>query len=139
MSSGALRLQLRAAPYSYDLVDNFGRRSPRILTPGLELLEPGQRLMRVFELKEFERDRQLTGQVARARVAFGDTAVTYMVRDAQTMGTRLLVKVVFHYPLPRFAHPLLRAILPLADTVMMRRQLLNLKRFAERGATATPA
>jgi hypothetical protein len=79
--------QLRVAPYSYDLIDNFGRRSPRTLTPGLEHLAVGQRVMRVFDLVEFERDRHLTAQVARARAMFGDTAVTYMVRPAAGGGT----------------------------------------------------
>jgi hypothetical protein len=123
--------QLRVAPYSYDLIDNFGRRSPRTLTPGLEHLAVGQRVMRVFDLVEFERDRHLTAQVARARAMFGDTAVTYMVRPAAGGGTRLLVKVVFHYPVLRPLHPAARVLYPIADTVMMRRQLLNLRSLAE--------
>ncbi|HUB99274.1 MAG TPA: hypothetical protein VMS11_05565 [Solirubrobacterales bacterium] len=66
--------QLRAAPYSYDLIDNFGRRSPQELTPGLERLEVGQRVMTIFRLAEFEPGRSLT--VVSRGPLFGEVACT---------------------------------------------------------------
>jgi hypothetical protein len=127
--------QLRISPYSYDLLDNFARRSPQELVPGLDELQVGQRVMHVFELAEFERDRHLTACVRRARAVFMHTAVSYVVRPAPDgEGTRLLVKVAFRFPRLPLLRPALRLVLPLADTIMMRRQLANLRRLAERDA-----
>jgi len=51
--------QMRAAPYSYDWIDNCCRQSPRELTPGLDNLVVGQDVMGIFDLVEFERNRHL--------------------------------------------------------------------------------
>jgi hypothetical protein len=117
--------QLRAAPYSYDLIDNFGRRSPQRLTPGIEDLRVGQRFMTIFDLVEFEQDRHMTLVVReRARWAFGTVAVTYDVTPrGDGHDARLLVRV---------ASKRASRLLPWLDLVMMRRQLLNLKGLAER-------
>jgi hypothetical protein len=118
--------QLRAAPYSYDLIDNFGRRSPQMLTPGLDELAVGQRFMTIFDLAEFEHDRQITLVVRRGRWAFGAVAVTYAVVPEAGDRCRLLVRVA-----TRGGSPIRRRVLPWLDLVMMRRQLLNLKGLAE--------
>ena len=52
--------QIAVAPYSYDWLDNRGRRSPRELTPGADRLEVGQ-LMMIFELLSFEDGHHWTG------------------------------------------------------------------------------
>jgi hypothetical protein len=122
--------QLRAAPYSYDLIDNFGRRSPQALTPGLDELAIGQRFMTIFELVEFERDRQITLVVRRGRWAVGAVAVTYAVLPKASDRCRLLVRVAV-----RGGGPVVGRALPWLDLLMMRRQLLNLKGLAE-GAPA---
>ena len=125
--------QLRVAPYSYDKLDNFGRRSPQALTPGLDALEAGQRVMSIFDLASFARDEHLT-----VRLRSGRMAVSYVVVPAGAGRTRLVMHVLV--ALPRLArNPAGRAVataLRAGDLVMGRRQLLNLKDLAERDARA---
>lgn len=130
--------QLRVAPYSYDLLDNLGRRSPRELTPGLDELEVGQRFMTIFDLVEFEQDRQLTLLTRRGAGFFGEVAVTYLVR-ASGEGSRLLVKLAYRRRGPRPLARLYAAVLPWGDLVMMRKQLRTLAALAERDAVSESA
>jgi len=125
--------QLRAAPYSYDLIDNRGRRSPQQLTPGLDDLAVGQRMMFIFDLVSFQRDAHITVRMRERGLAprlFGDVAVSYTVSPTAA-GTRLVAKLAVRYPRAPLGW-LARAILPWGDLIMMRRQLLNLKGRAER-------
>ena len=119
--------QMKVAPYSYDWIDNRGRRSPRELIPGLDELAVGQKLMG-FELVEFERDRHLT--VRASSKLFGDFAVTYLIVPSVGGEARLLVKLLVSYPRGPIGW-LLRLLLPWGDLIMMRRQLLNFKQLAE--------
>jgi hypothetical protein len=112
--------QLRAAPYSYDILDNFGRRSPRKRTPELEHLEIGQRFMALFTLQSFVDCKQITLRTKRV-------AVTYAVRPLDG-GARLHARVLFEVPW------VIGQVAALGDLVMMRKQLLTLKSLAEREA-----
>lgn len=125
--------QLRVAPHSYDLIDNFGRRSPQTLTPGLEQLQLGQRFMTIFDLVAFEPDRHITLKIAHYRFTFGDGAVTYaVVPDARDPDRcRLLVKLLIGPRSRGPLHRLYRELMPFGELVMMRRQLLNLRDLAQ--------
>ena len=112
--------QLRVAPYSYDILDNLGRRSPRQRNPELVRLRVGQRFMTLFVLRSFVDGEQIT---LRCR----GVAVTYAVRP-EGSGSRLHARVLFEGP------RLLAHALALGDLVMMRKQLLTLKSLAEHEA-----
>jgi hypothetical protein len=112
--------QLRAAPYSYDILDNFGRRSPRQRTRELENLEIGQRFMALFTLQSFVDREQVTLRTKRV-------AVTYAVRPLDG-GTRLHARVLFEVP------SVIGQVAASGDLVMMRKQLLTLNSLAERDA-----
>ncbi|HET7053039.1 MAG TPA: hypothetical protein VFI09_03875 [Solirubrobacterales bacterium] len=128
--------QLRVAPYSYDWLDNFGRRSPHALTPGLGQLELGQRFMTIFELVGFEPDFQITLLCTRLRRVFGEVAGTYMIVPGERGGSRLIVKLVVNHPGRRLESAARRHLLPWGDLVMMRKQLRTLKALAERDERA---
>lgn len=125
--------QLKVAPYSYDWLDNRGRRSPRELTPGVESLAVGQRLM-IVRIVEFETDRQITGvSVPEATAVFGAISLTYQV-TAAAGGSRLVACLDVT---GRSRAGRMRAdLLTVGDLVMMRKQLLNLKALAERSGVA---
>jgi len=116
--------QVRVAPYSYDLVDNFGSRSPRRL---LDVPEPqvGDPFTRAFgrdrgTVVAVEPGRELTAQVMGA-------FMTYAVLP-HPRGARLVLKVVARTT--RWLAP----VLSVGDLVMARKQLLTLKELAERDA-----
>jgi hypothetical protein len=114
--------QLRVAPYSYDILDNLGRRSPRDRDPELVRLEVGQRFMTVFALRSFVDGEQIT-------LRSTGVSVTYAIRP-EGAGSRLHVRVLFG------GNRLFARSLAVADLVMMRKQLLTVKSLAEREAAA---
>jgi len=124
--------QLRAAPYSYDWIDNFGRRSPRELDPSLLELEAAQRVMSIFELVEFEAPVHISLRLRRPGL-FPPLAVSYFLHPGAEGGCRLIVKLVAQFPQDRarLFGRLSRSLFPWLDWIMMRRQLLNLKALAE--------
>ncbi len=121
--------QLRIAPYSYDLLDNRGRRSPREISPGLTDLALGQPFM-IGEIVAFEPDVHITARTkpAQERV-FGPVAVTYAIR-AGDGGCRLVVKGLMSAG--STAARMRARLVSIGDLPMMRKQLLTLKALAER-------
>jgi hypothetical protein len=115
----------RELVYRYDWIDNRGRRSPQQLTPGADELEPGQRMVSVFRLADFEPGAQLTlGQRGRL---LGHVALTYLVSERGENASRLVLRIAWGPP----RLPGARQLLAAGDLVMARRQLLNFKRLAE--------
>jgi hypothetical protein len=136
--------QLRLAPYSHDLVDNLGRRSPRELSPGLGPPRPGERAMTIFRVVDVVPGRELTlrlrapsGRAGRLLgPVWSPAAVTYRVA-ASGSGSRIVVKYVTADPGGALGL-LLRTLLPPGDLVMMRRQLRTLAGLAGRDARRGP-
>lgn len=114
--------QVRVAPYSYDCLDNLGRRSPRRLLrlPDPVVGEPfttagGRRLGRIVGV---DPGRALTATIMGA-------VMSYAVVPAHNRTTRLLLKIVVARP------GAAALVLSLGDLVMARRQLLTFKELAE--------
>ena len=120
--------QLRLAPYSYDWIDNLGRRSPQELR-GLPEPAAGQHFTtaatrpmgRIISVTPAE---QLTGEILGAVMSY------VLVPDGGA--TRLLMKLVTARG--RWYAP----FLSVGDLVMARRHLLNFKQLAERETATTP-
>jgi hypothetical protein len=126
--------QLRVAPYSYDWLDNFGRRSPPKLTPGAERLAVGQSMMHIFSLHGYEPDATLTLALKNGfpHWIMGDFAGSYRIVPSAG-GVRLVAKILVAYPRGPYG-ALLRRRMPAIDLFMFKKQLETLKLYIERDA-----
>jgi hypothetical protein len=114
--------QVRLAPYSYDWIDNLGRRSPRELVglPDPRVGEPfttagGRKLGRIVSV---DPGQQLTATIMGA-------FMSYVLLPEDSGTTRLLLKVVMR------TNRWTAVALSIGDLIMARRQLLNMKKLAE--------
>lgn len=130
--------QLRIAPYSYDLLDNFGKRSPPRRNRALVTLAPGMIAMTIFRIASFEHGRSLTVRLGSRRVAriMGDFCGTYAIERAGDRRVRLVAKILVRYPSGWYGDILKRAM-PTLDLIMFRKQLETLRDYAEREALRT--
>ncbi len=108
--------QIRLAPYSYDWIDNRGRRSPRELA-GLPEPRAGDRFTTAGgrpagRIISAEPGRQLTGAIMGA-------FMSYVLVPQDDGATRLLLKIIMRTP--RWAAPALSA----GDLIMARRDAMN--------------
>lgn len=125
--------QLKVAPYSYDWLDNFGRRSPRSLTAGADELAVGQRFL-VFRVDSFEPNGHISGlSTPGFSAVYGKLAASYTVRDHPRGGSRIVVCLLVQAN----SGParLRRRALGVGDVLMSRKQLRTLKTLAESGQT----
>lgn len=123
--------QLRRAPYSYDLIDNLGRRSPRDADPSMTALEVGQTFLMGFRLVDFDPGRSITlmPKAGGAARLMGPQVLTYEARAAGDGRTRLVC--VLEIPPKRGVARQARLQAGLwGDLVMMRKQLLTLASLA---------
>ncbi len=117
--------QIRLAPYSYDWIDNLGRRSPQDLRglPEPVVGEPftaafgGRRFGRIVAVEE---GKHLTGTIMGAVMSY------VLVPADDGRQTRILLKVVTQ------GRRVIAPLLSVGDLIMARRQLLNLAALAER-------
>ncbi|WP_114854886.1 hypothetical protein [Brachybacterium sp. YJGR34] len=129
--------QLRRAPYSYDWIDNVGRRSPRRADPTLTALAVGQRFMTIFSLVDVVPDRSLTLTMRPGAPTwiFGAITVRYAIVPRGD-GDALLRGDLW---MPAGGGPaarLRRYLLAWGDLLMMSKQLRTLRALAERDSSA---
>jgi hypothetical protein len=83
--------QLRSAPYSYDGIDNLGKRSPQQLTPGLDRPAEGQAVLRIFRIVSFAPSEHLTVALSPTSRRPIPYAMAYVVTPKGPSASRVVV------------------------------------------------
>ena len=126
---------LKRAPYSYDVLDNLGRRSPTRLDPTTGTMTVGDTAVMIFGCVDVVECQEWTGVVLPLpERMFGPMATTYRVVPMGTGASRLICRLDF---VSKPDGPGIKGkALAAGDLLMMRKQLLTLKKYAERDAVS---
>lgn len=125
----------RAGWYSYDILDNLGRRSARRIIPELQGLAPGDVVPMSPDGEQGMRVHSMDPPRSMVWGTPGETTWAWQL-DAHADGsTRLITRVRSRY---RWLSPSIAfsALLEFGDIWMMRRMLLNIRDRAEQGGAA---
>lgn len=129
---------MKASPYSYDKLDNKGKESPQQLLPGIDKLKIGDKMMTIFHVESYFPNEEITLLMDYPPKPYDKyyvpTAITYKIlpaRDGLKNHCRVVVKYVASWRRTLLGNAE-RIFIIFADFIMMRRQLLNFKRLAER-------
>lgn len=130
--------QMKAAPYSYDKLDNGGRKSPQQLIPGMDKLKIGEKMMTIFTIGHFIPNQEVTLIMDVPPKPYDrfyvPTAITYRLiskKVGKQLYTRIIVKYVAEWK-KTFWGTAEKLFVIVADFIMMRKQLLNFKYLSER-------
>jgi hypothetical protein len=123
----------RAGWYSYDILDNLGRRSARRIIPELQGLAPGDVVPMSPDGKQGMRVHSMDAPRSMVWGTPGETTWAWQLDRHSDGSTRLITRVRSRY---RWLSPSIAfsALLEFGDIWMMRKMLLNIRDRAEQGA-----
>lgn len=127
--------QLRIAPYSYDLLDNRGRKSPGFIIENLPQLKNNTHFLLAFHIFMFEENKFIAGRFCEpinppVNRYVKEMFLEYRIQEIGT-NTRLWCKVKGWYNndiVSRGFYSIFSAV----NLIMTSRQLRNIKRLSER-------
>ena len=126
--------QLRIAPYSYDFVDNRGKRSPNYIIQNLPPLKISTHFLLAFHIKEFEENSFIVSRFCEpinspVNLYMKDMYVEYRIEE-KAATTILWCKIKGYFNTDISSRGFF-FIFSVVNKIMMERQLNNIKKLSE--------
>ncbi|MBG0859910.1 MAG: hypothetical protein IQL11_10420 [Bacteroidales bacterium] len=126
--------QLRIAPYSYDLIDNRGRRSPRFIIENLPPLRVKSHFLLAFHIFEFEENSFIVSRFCEpvnppVNQYMKDLFFEYRIVE-EGPKAKLWCKIIGHFN-KNISSKGFFFIFSVVNKIMMVRQFRNIKRLSE--------
>jgi hypothetical protein len=126
--------QLRIAPYSYDFVDNRGKKSPDYIIQNLPPLKIANHFLLAFHIKEFEENSFIACRYCEpinspVNLYLRDMYIEYRI-EKKAANTILWCKIKGHINTDISSRGFF-FIFSMINKIMMERQLSNIKKLSE--------